>query len=278
MENWIEGLRNALNYIEAHLTEPLDIREIAKRAYVSPYYFQRIFTAFCGVSVGEYIRCRRLSLAGEDLQHSGERVIDIAARYGYESPDSFARAFQRFHGLTPSAARKPGVSLRAYAPLLIKVTLEGGTMLEYRIVSKPQFTVVGLPRRFHTDTSHQEIPAFWDEVFAMPNPPVMGAFGVCIDDGEADFEYLIADNYVPWEELPPDCVTRVIPASDWAVFPCRGPMQETLQATNDRMWSEWLPNCKNYRLSARLNLEFYTPPTEDPVDNYCELWLPVEPV
>lgn len=275
MENWTDGIRAALAYIENHLTEPLDIREIAKRAYVSPFYFQRIFSALCGVGVGEYIRCRRLTLAGEELLHGHDKIIDIAAKYGYDSPDSFNRAFQRFHGLSPSAARKPGASLRAYAPLRIKVTLEGGTMLEYRIVSKPQFTVMGLPRRFDPETSYQEIPAYWDEVFAQPQPPVMGAFGVCIDDNEQDFEYLIADNYIPWQELPAGCVTRVIPASDWAIFPCT---QRTLQDTNTRMWAEWLPNCKNYRLSANLNLELYAPPAADPQDSYCELWLPVEPV
>ena len=278
MESWAEGIQAALAYIEDHLTEPLDIREIAKRAYVSPFYFQRIFPALCGVGVGEYIRCRRLSLAGEDLLRTGDRVIDIAAKYGYDSPDSFTRAFQRFHGVSPSAARKQGTSLRAYAPMRIKLSLEGGTMLEYRIVTKPQFTIVGLPRRFSAETSYREIPNYWDEVLAQPDSPVMGTFGVCIDDGDQDFEYLIADSYVPWKEIPAGCVTRVIPASDWAIFPCRGPLQETLQDTNTRMWTEWLPNCKNYRLAANLNLEYYTPPTENPADYYCELWLPVEPV
>ena len=149
-------------------------------------------------------------------------------------------------------------------------------MLEYKIVEKPQFTVVGLSRMFNSDTSYQEIPKFWDEV--MGKCPLMGMYGVCIDQDGKNFEYLIADNYIPWEEVPALCVTRVIPESTWAVFPCRGPLPQTLQDVNTRMWSEWLPNCKNYRLAANLNIELYAPPAENPEDTYSEIWLPVEKI
>ena len=162
-----EGIQNALEYIETHLTEELEIKEIAGRAYVSPFHFQRIFAALCGVGVGEYIRNRRLTLAGEELSSTNIRVIDVAAKYGYDSPDSFNRAFRRFHGLSPSMARKNGASLRSFAPMKIKRTLEGGYMLEYKIVEKPQFTLVGLSGMFNSDTSYQEIPKFWDEVMGM---------------------------------------------------------------------------------------------------------------
>ncbi len=280
MEDWTQGIQNALAFMESNLTEELEISEIAKRAYVSPFYFQRIFAALCGISVGEYIRNRRLTLAGEELLSSNAKVIDIAAKYGYKSQDSFNRAFQRFHGISPLAARKTGASLRAYAPMKIKLTLEGGKMLEYKIVEKPQFTVVGLSRMFNPDTSYQEIPKFWDEIMAMEKSPVCGMYGVCIDSGEngKGFEYLIADNYIPWEEIPAGCTVKVIPASTWAIFPCRGPLPQTLQDINTRMWSEWLPNCKNYRLAANLNLEVYAPPAENPEDTYSEIWLPVEKI
>lgn len=275
MGDWTEGIQNALGYIESNLTEELEIREIAKRAYVSPFYFQRIFAALCGVGVGEYIRNRRLTLAGEELLTSDAKVIDIAAKYGYDSPDSFNRAFQRFHGISPSAARKNGASLRAYAPMKIKLTLEGGNMLEYKIVEKPQFTVVGLPRMFNADTSYQEIPRFWDEVMGMESAPVCGMYGVCmdLDENGKDFEYLIADNYIPWKEIPAGCTAKVIPASTWAVFPCS---LGTLQDVNTRMWSQWLPNCSSYRLAENLNIELYSPPAENPEETYCEIWLPVE--
>lgn len=276
MADWTEGIRGALEYIEMKLTEDLDVREIAKQAYVSPFYFQRIFSALCGVSVGEYIRSRRLTLAGEELAGTDAKVIDIAAKYGFDSPDSFNRAFRRFHGISPSAARKNGTNLRSYAPIKINLTLEGGNMLEYRIVEKPQFTVVGLSRMFHSDTSYQEIPKFWGEV--MGKCPLMGMYGVCIDTDGKNFEYLIADNYIPWMEIPEGCVAKVIPAATWAVFPCRGPLPQALQDVNTRMWSEWLPQCKSYRLAANMNIEMYTPPAEKPEDTYSEIWLPVEKI
>lgn len=280
MGDWTEGIQNALSYIEDNLTGELEVKEIAKRAFVSPFYFQRIFAALCGVNVGEYIRNRRLSLAGEEVLSSDQKVIDIAVKYGYDSPDSFSRAFQRFHGVSPISARKNGVSLRAYAPLKIKLTLEGGNMLEYKIVEKPQFTLVGMSRMFHAETSYQEIPKFWCEIMGMKDRPLLGMYGVCLDMDENDkeFEYLIADNYVPWNEVPEGCTVKVIPASTWAVFPCRGPMPQALQDVNTRIWSEWLPNCKSYRLAANLNIEMYAPPAEDPKDTYSEIWLPVERV
>lgn len=280
MNSWTEDIQRALAYIEDNLTGELTIQAIAKEARVSPFYFQRIFGALCGISVGDYIRNRRLTLAGEDLLTTGEKIIDLAAKYGYDSPDSFNRAFQRFHGISPSAARKTGASLRSFAPVKIKLTLEGGNMLEYKIVEKPQFTVVGISRMFHADTSYQEIPKFWSEIMGMENGPLCGMYGICMDLDEHDreFEYLIADNYIPWEEVPEGCAARVIPASTWAVFPCRGPLPQTLQDVNTRMWSQWLPNCKNYRLSANLNIEMYAPPAEKPEDTYSEIWLPVEKI
>ena len=151
-------------------------------------------------------------------------------------------------------------------------------MLEYKIVEKPQFTVIGLSRMFHSDTSYQEIPKFWCEAMGMENGPVCGMYGICmdLDENDRNFEYLIADNYIPWQEIPEGCVVRVIPASTWAVFPCRGPLPQTLQDVNTRMWSQWLPNCRNYRLAANLSIEMYTPPAENPEDTYSEIWLPVE--
>ena len=278
MKNWIEGIQNALRYIEDNLTQELEIREIAKCAYVSPFYFQRIFSALCGISVGEYIRNRRLTLAGEELLSSNAKIIDIAAKYGYDSPDSFNRAFQRFYGVSPSAARKTGASLRSYAPIKIKLTLEGSNMLEHKIVQKPQFTVVGVSRRFNPETSYQEIPKYWTEVMGMPQFPLFGTYGICMDMDEAgkEFDYWIADNYIPWKEIPEGCKVTIIPAHDWAVFPCT---MKTLQDTNSRMWKEWLPNCREYRLAGNYNIEMYAPSSEDDQnESYVELWLPVEKV
>ena len=269
-------IQNALTYIEENLTEELEIRDIAKQAFLSPFYFQRIFGAMCGISVGEYIRSRRLTLAGEELASSDPKVIDIAAKYGYDSPDSFNRAFQRFHGISPSSARKPGARLVSFAPMKIKLALEGGTMMEYQIVEKPQFTVMGVSRKFHPETSYQKIPEYWTEMFAQPDFPLMGVYGICIDENgpDGEFDYWIADNYIPWKEIPAGCKSKVIPSGMWAVFPCK---MRTLQDTNTRMWQEWLPNCREYKLSGNYNLEVYGLPwKEDQGETYVELWLPVE--
>ena len=99
MVDWTRDIQNVLDYIEAHITDELETKELAKLAYISPFYFQRLFSALCGMGVGEYIRCRRLSLAGEELASTNAKVIDVAAKYGYDSPDSFNRAFRRFHGI-----------------------------------------------------------------------------------------------------------------------------------------------------------------------------------
>jgi AraC family transcriptional regulator len=269
-------IQNALTYIEENLTGELEIRDIAKKAFLSPFYFQRIFGVMCGISVGEYIRGRRLSVAGEELARSDAKVIDIAAKYGYDSPDSFNRAFQRFHGISPSAAKKAGARLISFAPVKIKQTVEGIHMMEYRIVEKPQFTVMGVSRKFHPETSYQQIPEYWTEMFSHPDFPLMGVYGICIDDNGADgeFDYWIADNYIPWQEIPAGCKSLVIPGGTWAVFPCK---LKTLQDTNTQMWQEWLPNCREYKLSGSYNLEVYGPPCkEDQGETYVELWLPVE--
>ena len=274
---WTEGIKNAIDYIEDNLTEELTIEDIAAKAYVSAFHFQRIFNVLCGYTVGEYIRNRRLSLAAQELTKADAKVTDVALKYGYDSPDSFARAFTRFHGISPSAAKLKSARLKSFAPLRIKVTLEGGNMLEHRIVEKAQFTVMGKVRSFDTDTSYSEIPKFWDEHFASGGSKyVCGMYGICMDMNGKQFDYMIADNYLPWNEIPEGYETRVIPAGTWAVFPCRGEWPKALQDVNTKIWSEWLPGCKEYKLAGNYNVEMYAPPAENPEDNYCEIWIPVE--
>ncbi|MBQ8201966.1 MAG: AraC family transcriptional regulator [Clostridia bacterium] len=276
MQSWLDTIQAAIAYIEENLTEELDVHAVAARAYVSAFHFQRIFSGLCGMPLGEYIRRRRLTLAAHDLTQ-GMKVIDAAVKYGYDCPDSFARAFRRFHGVLPSQAGQPGVVLQSFSPMNINLKPEGGSMLEYKIVEKPPFTVVGYTRKFSTDTSYQEIPRYWQEVMEMQSR-ITGAFGVCFDSDGKHFDYLIADMYVPWEEIPADCVTRVIPGSTWAVFPCRGALPDALQSVNTRIWAEWVPGCKAYKLAGSYNIEVYAPPAEKPEDNYCEIWVPVKPV
>lgn len=212
MNGWNEGIANAIAYMEENLTNEIRMDDVAAKACVSSFYFQKIFHALCGFTVGEYIRNRRLTLAGQELCATDVKVIDVALKYGYDSPDSFARAFTKFHGITPSAAKEKGSKLNSFAPLKIKLTLEGGTMLEYKIVEKAQFTVMGRARKFHTETSYQEIPKFWDEHMGGGESKVVcGMYGICLDSDGQNFDYLIADNYIPWNEVPEGYITKVIP-------------------------------------------------------------------
>ncbi len=276
MRGWIEGFQESIDFMERNLTDELDIEEIAGKAALSPFYYQRIFGALCGMTVGEYIRARRMTLAAQELNRKDVKVIDVAVKYGYDSPDSFTKTFQKFHGITPSQAREPGAQLRSFAPLHIKITMEGGSMLEYSIVEKSPFTIIGVKRPFNSETSYQEIPKFWDEWMAQGEKrPIMGTFGVCIDMKGKDFDYWIADLYFPWEEIPEGCETRVIPGSTWAQFPCT---IATLQDTNTKIWSEWLPALQGYTLAGEYDIEVYLPPEDGSKDMSVYIWVPLKKI
>ena len=276
MRGWIEGFQESIDFMERNLTDELDIEEIAGKAALSPFYYQRIFGALCGMTVGEYIRARRMTLAAQELNRKDVKVIDVAVKYGYDSPDSFTKTFQKFHGITPSQAREPGAQLRSFAPLHIKITMEGGSMLEYSIVEKAPFTIIGVKRPFNSETSYQEIPKFWDEWMAQGEKrPIMGTFGVCINMKGKDFDYWIADLYFPWEEIPEGCETRMIPGSTWAQFPCT---IATLQDTNTKIWSEWLPALQGYTLAGEYDIEVYLPPEDGSKDMSVYIWVPLKKI
>lgn len=154
--DWITGIQNAINYIESHITEDLDYEQIAKESFSSSFHFQRVFSILCGYTLGEYIRNRRLTLAGTELVNTREKVIDVAYRYGYDNPESFAKAFQKFHGITPSQARSNGAMLKSFSRLSIKVSLEGGSVMNYRIEEKPGMLLTGYKRRFTGDPNDKK--------------------------------------------------------------------------------------------------------------------------
>ena len=150
-------------------------------------------------------------------------------------------------------------------------------MLEYKIAEKEAFTVMGKSKKFNTDTSYDEIPRFWREhMESRENQIICGMYGICMDVDGKIFDYLIADNYIPWNEVPYGYITKVIPAETWAIFPCRGAPPKSLQDVNTKIWSEWLPNCREYRLGGNYSIELYAPLAENPEDTYCEIWVPIE--
>lgn len=280
---WIEGIGDAIRYIEENITEDLTVEEIAKRAMVSPFYFQKGFAMLCGFTVAEYIRRRRLTLAGSELVSTDAKIIDIALKYGYDSPDSFTKAFTRFHGVTPTAVRKDGAMIRSFAPLKIKFSLEGGYIMDYKIVEKESFTVMGVSKTFSYDDAKTKIPQFWTEHYQTGKGKfVCGMYGVCMEEskGSDTFEYLIADDYNPSKEVPDGFITKVIPKHTWAVFACKGPMPKALQEVNEKIYSEWLPNCRDYEIAAGYNIERYTNVADYPKGNedenyYSEIWIPI---
>ena len=275
MKDWIEGFQASIDYMEQNLPNELNIEKIAEIAALSPFYYPRIFGAMCGMTVGEYIRARRMTLAAQELACSDRRVIDIALKYGYDSPDSFAKAFQRFHGISPAQARESGVSLRSFAPLHIKITLEGGSMLDYQIVEKAPFTVAGIKKRFSAETSYSEVPAFWDE-WMTDRKGLKGMFGICSDMDGKTFDYWIADLYEPWKEIPAGCGTFQVPGGLWALFLCRGPLPDSMQRVNTQIWSEWLPALQGYALAGNYSLEFYLPPAKNPADTVSYIGIPLK--
>lgn len=281
--NWVKAIEDAIAYIEGNITDDLSVGMIAKEVSISPFYFQRGFSMLCGYTVGEYVRMRRLSLAGEELLSSDVKVIDLAIKYGYDSADSFTKAFTRFHGSTPTDVRRGGAMLKSFAPLHIKLTLDGGSTMEYRIEEKKAFKVMGISKDFSYEDANAGVPQFWDKAFIQTaERPVMGVYGVSYDEEMAGnrFRYMIADDYDAQQAEKKKLDVHEIKAHTWAIFPCRGAMPLPLQEVNRRIFSEWLP-ASSYKIAEGYNIEYYSDPadfkmgTQDP-EYYTEVWIPIK--
>ena len=281
---WTACISDAIIFIENHLTEEITVEDIAKEVYLSPFYFQKGFAMLCDFTVSDYIKSRRLALAGIEVAATDTKIIDIATKYGYDSPDGFTKAFTRFHGATPTSVRRGGAIIKSFAPVSIKFTLEGGYSMDYRIVEKEAFTVVGLQRTFKYEEAMIEVPKLWTEFHQKAhNTAISPMYGINADEAMAgnEFEYLIADNYEVSKEIPEGFVTKVIPKFTWAVFTCKGKMPDVMQQVNKQIYSEWLPNCKEYEIATGYCIEMYEDPTVYPEgiqdENYqSEIWIPVK--
>ncbi|MEQ2467767.1 AraC family transcriptional regulator [Niallia hominis] len=283
---WLEGLQKALNYIEKNLEEKLEIEEIARVANVSAFHFQRTFAILTEIPVGEYIRRRRLSIAGQSLLQSKEKIIDIAFKYGYETPEAFTKAYRRQHGITPSETRRGIGSLKIYNPLVIQVQLKGAEPMKVKVVDKEEFTIVGMKKSysFQEDENLREIPKLWEEVnkngtvnelLMLSVGEVPGVLGVCVDQSEAsgkNMDYWIA---VATEEKSAKYDQLIIPASKWAVFEVHGPMPHSMQKVWKQIYSEWMPT-STYQQAGYISFERYT--DDDPSSDNCysEIWIPVK--
>jgi len=296
---WITGIQNAINYIEDHITEELDYEQIAKESFSSSFHFQRVFSILCGYTLGEYIRNRRLSLAGVELANTREKVIDVAFKYGYETPESFTKAFQKFHGITPSQARGGGAMLKSFSRLSIKVSLEGGSIMNYRIEEKPAMLLTGYKRRFtgspndkkdqdhyfacesrvlqyilegmsrEHETSYQVLTNFtpdgYDFYFAYQLPSWI----------LEDFDEDLGEMAMNFEHLQIPAGLYLVCETERCEFPTN--LEDDLRR---KAVSEWL-HASGYELRDAPEIgviHWYWEKGNEKLNNsrYCELWLPIE--
>ncbi len=275
---WIGSLNKAIDYIETRLLEDLTYEDIAEQIYSSSFHFQRVFSMLTGMTLGEYIRNRRLSLAGQELVMSNLKVIDVALKYGYETPESFTKAFSRFHGITPNQAKKEGSNLKSFNRLVIKIKLEGGNIMDYRIVKREAYTVFVKVRSFTSEDSNKEIPKFWTEYHKEGyHKSVCGMLGICeqADDRTKEFRYGIGAEAKEDADIPAGFEKWTIPAYTWAVFKCVGPMPRAIQEMWGRIYSEWLPQAE-YELIPDYDIELYTDEDAQSDDYITEIWIPVQ--
>ena len=290
---WLTGIRSAIDFIEKNLENDISVQDVADKVFISPIFLQRGFSLITGYSIAEYIRNRRLYQAALDLVNTEDLVIVIAYRYCYETPESFTKAFSRFHGVTPSQVRN-STPFKPFLPIKINLTVQGGNNMDYKIMSKAGFKVIGFQKVFDSETSYAEIPKFWDEIcskyannaWAGKAPANafekavkdynIGEYGICIDDiGGSKFRYLIAGKY-EGGEVPDGLEIYEFPVGDWAVFDIFGPCPGALQSVNTKIFTEWLPGNPEYEISGNANVEWYdckAMPTDK--DYHSAIWIPV---
>lgn len=291
---WVTTFSKAINFIEKNIMEDITLADVAAEVYISPLYLGKGFQIMTGYTLSEYIRCRRLYLAAKDIRETDIKIIDAALRYGYDTPESFTKAFTRFHGCSPVAMRKKQLPAKLFLPLKITVSVQGGNKMDYRIETKQAFKVIGFERVFENETAYAEIPKFWEEVFAKYMPcftgkpaetPAqkavvsnkIGEFGICIDDiGGNRFRYIIGGRYMGGD-VPEGMTVCEIPEYTWAVFNHIGALPESFQDLNTEIFRDWLPNNPDYQLDGNIDIEWYSGEgkTTDP-DYKSAIWVPVK--
>lgn len=280
--NWIKALTDSIDYIENNLTQELSIKDIAKEATASTYHYQRMFHVLTGITVQEYIRNRRLSVAASELLTTNSKVIDVGIKYGYNSSEAFSRAFKKVHGVSPSNLRKQEVSVKTFPKIAIQIIMRGDTPMNYRIERKPKFSFCGMTRNI-TNVPEGEnfiaIPKFWEEVMQDGSyNEIMGkvndgrCIGACMPmnpEEDTDFDYIIG---VFSDEEIEGYDYHKVPSADWAVFEVRG-IQE-IQNMWKRIFSEWFPST-GFQHAYLPELEVYSDGNVQDPDYLIEIWIPI---
>ncbi|PSL40143.1 AraC family transcriptional regulator [Planomicrobium soli] len=282
---WAESLQQAINFIEENLLEEVTIEDIAKQADSSVFHFQRAFSILTDMAVGEYLRKRRLTLAGHELMSTSTKIIDLAFKYGYDTPEAFTKAFRRQHGITPSEARKNLGKLQSYNRLVIQVNLKGAEPMNFKVVEKEAFEVVGVKREFSMDTEENMtgIPRMWTEansngtsdlLLQNNNGDFKALLGVCTNFADKrTMDYWIAAAHEG--ETPEGLLKLSIPASKWGVFEVQGAMPNAIQKVWKQIYSEWFPS-NPFEPAGTAELEVYPPGDAYRDDYYSEIWIPLK--
>ena len=274
--DWLKNWNEAMGYLEERLDGEIRLQELGQLAGCSAYHFQRMFSYLAGIPLGEYIRRRRMTRAAADLQN-GKKVLDTALRYGYDSPTAFNRAFKAVHGVPPSQAKQAGVKLKAFPRICFKFVLKGADEMEYQIVKREAFRIVGFRTRIPSDLdeSFQAVPAFWAEIgprlaelFPLMNGEPKGILGVCTCQ-EPNYYYIAVASSAPVPEGMNECV---VPAASWAVFTGSGPLPEAMQSLQQRIITEYLPD-SGFELDNAPDIEVYL--NQPGEESRFQVWLPV---
>jgi AraC family transcriptional regulator len=285
----LKTMNDALRYIEENLENDIDFKEVARLALCSEYHFQRMFSFLAGISLSEYIRRRRLTLAALELNNSNIKVIDLAVKYGYNSPDSFTRAFQGLHGITPTEARISGQSLKAYPPMTFQLSIKGGSEMNYRIEEKEAFRIVGISKRVPIifNGVNPEIAAMYQslnmeiitQLKELSNVKPMGIISASVNFSEGRMEEKgELDHYIGAatnKECPDNLTKLEVSASTWAVFEAVGPFPDTLQNVWGRIYSEWFP-ASNYEQAEGPEILWNESKDTTSPTFRSEIWIPVK--
>jgi len=278
----LTGLTRAMDYIETNICNDLNMTDIARVTPYSAYHLQKIFAYLAGVSLTEYIRRRKMTLAAQELQTS--KVTDLAFKYGYDSLDSFSRAFTRLHGVTPSAAKTGGVPLKVFPRLYFQISIRGDVEMNCKIVDLGAFNVVGIKKRFYFDEQRnpQGIQEFWVEVRGTETCKEIlrhsdGKFddlvGVCTNGDDEGLDYFLATT-TELEQAPPGLTLYTFPANTYAVFHFKGPLDETMPTAEKMIFGEWMPG-SGYEPVDGADLEVYSKLPVDSPDYEFWSYVPI---
>ncbi|AEY64480.1 GyrI-like domain-containing protein [Clostridium sp. BNL1100] len=287
--NWLDKMNEAICYVEDNLTGEIDFDEAAIKACCSTYHFQRMFSFITDVPLSEYIRRRRLTLAAFELQNRGVKVIDLAFKYGYESPDAFTRAFQNLHGVTPTSARDMGIQLKAYPRISFHISIKGDMEMNYRIEEKESFSVFGVDTIVSKvdGKCYEKIPSFWlksikdgtmERILKAAdcrNPDMLLNAAMYGHQDDGTYHYMLCQK-TPQKGIPEGFVELDIPKLTWAIFPTEEHTEdktsEKVQAIWERIYPEWFPS-SGYQHADAPEFEMYYKVGDNKF--IVEIWIPV---